>query len=84
LATNSWYLVVQNEHEAWGRAMNASNVRFILYFCLTNIFFVIVANELTNGQALWIRASAAVAAATGTTIVFAILRNRMDRMQPKE
>ena len=64
--------------------MNANNLRFILYFCVANILFVTVVNDLTNGQPMWVRTWSAVAAATGTTIVFAIWRNRMERAQAGE
>ena len=64
--------------------MNASNVRMILYFCLANIFFVTVVNELTRGQEQWFRTSAVVGIVTAATIGFTILRNRFERAKPAE
>jgi hypothetical protein len=68
----------------WYLAMNANNWRFILYFGLANVLFVSVVNELTTGQPLWLRTWSAIAAATGTTIVFTILRNRTERAKAVE
>lgn len=64
--------------------MNASNVRQILYFCLANIFFATVVNELTSGLEQWIRTCAVVATVTATTIGFTIVRNRLECAKPAE